>query len=439
LNPTKSKIDDRILKSLPVVSIEQVVERQLCVGCGICAHVEPLRFRMGDAYEHGRRPFLKEDSSETTNEALAVCPGASLKHLFLESDPRLNSELRGAWGPVYEVWEGYASDDQIRLAGSSGGAATALSLYCLEQLGMSGVLHTDSRKDVRYLNETVLSKTREELLARTGSRYAPASPCDSLHLLEQRPTPGVFIGKPCDVAAVQRARRTRPQLDSKLGLTIAFFCAGTPSTQGTVELMKLAGVADPDSIESLRYRGNGWPGMWTVEWIDSSGSRRMSQMTYAESWGFLQKYRQWRCYVCPDHTGEFADIAVGDPWYREVEPGEAGKSLIVVRTELGKKILEGAASQGYITLETMDPMLLPRSQPNLLSTRGGLWGRLWVLRLLGGAVPRFTGFPLFRFWLGLSAAQKLQSFTGTAKRVFSKKLRSSVAQSESTQPKSGLN
>lgn len=146
-------------------------------------------------------------------------------------------------------------------------------------------------------------------------------------------------------------------------------------------------------------------------------------MTYADSWNYLQKYRQWRCYICPDHTGEFADIAVGDPWYRKVQPGERGKSLIVARTRHGVEVLQAAVLAGYVVLESEDPNLLPRSQSNLLATRGALWARLWVLRLLGAAVPSYTGFGLFKFWISaLGFKEKLRSVTGTVKRVFQKNL-----------------
>ena len=47
-------------------------------------------------------------------------------------------------------------------------------------------------------------------------------------MIQNAPAPCVFIGKPCDVAAVENVRRLRPALDEKVGLTIAIFCAGTP-------------------------------------------------------------------------------------------------------------------------------------------------------------------------------------------------------------------
>jgi coenzyme F420 hydrogenase subunit beta len=415
--------------SLPLIqSVRDVAEFQLCTGCGVCGYLAPQTVRIVDVAEHGKRPILTGDGTDATSrEAFAACPGIELRHDFDENDPQLLQSLRSAWGPALEVWEGHAGDAAIRHAGSSGGAASALSLFALERMGMHGVLHTAARKDVPYLNETVMSHSREELLTRTGSRYAPASPCDGLAKVEAAPAPCVFIGKPCDVAAVQKARKMRPALDAKIGLTVGFFCAGVPSTKGSLELMKKVGVEDPSTVTSLRYRGNGWPGRWVVRWRGTSGEEREASLTYAESWGFLQKYRQWRCYICPDHTGEFADIAVGDPWHEAPKEGEPGRSLIVARTRRGQAILKAAAEAGYVVLTKNDPKLLPQSQPNLLETRGRLWGQSLMLSLCRAPRPRFNGFPTFRFWLtSLSLRSKAQSTIGTLRRIGKRGLRARV-------------
>ena len=408
---------------LPVLKIEDVTERQLCVGCGVCAALEPDRFEIDESLEFGRRPFVKDGAVATTGAGLAACPGIGLSH---EGTSRagVDEGMFAAWGPVLEVWEGWSADESIRSAGSSGGAASALALHCIEAGGMERVLHTAAREDVPYLNESVFSTSRAEVLARTGSRYAPASPCDRIGEVVDLPGSTVFIGKPCDAAAVSAARKARPDIDDKLGCVIAFFCAGAPSTKGTLAILKDAGIEDPTSLRKLRYRGHGWPGMWRAEYEDAEGREHVVERTYAASWGFVQRYRQWRCYICPDHSGEFADLAVGDPWYREVQPGEKGSSLIVVRTERGRRILQAAVASGHIVLKNQDLTLLPRSQPNLLNTRGGLWARLLVLRVFGVVTPVYDGLPTFRFWLkDLGLKAKITSFTGTIKRVFRKKLR----------------
>jgi coenzyme F420 hydrogenase subunit beta len=416
------------MKSLRILNVLDVAETHMCLGCGACAYVAQDELEMCDVLQQGRRPVAKKLlRGEGVIRALDVCPGIELSHAFDEEAPGLLKNLTAAWGPIVELWEGFACDPDIRFAGSSGGAASALALYCVEQAQMHGVLHIAARQDVPYLNETVMSCSREELLARTGSRYAPASPCDGLQKVEDAPAPCAFIGKPCDVAGANKAAALRPKLAEKLGLTIGIFCAGTPSTEGTLEMLRAMGI-DPQDLISLRYRGNGWPGKATAIARDQDGSESSREMTYAQSWGeILQKHRQWRCHVCVDHTGEFADIAVGDPWYRPIPPGEPGRSLVVARTERGRRIIHEAMSAGYLRLERASPDVLEASQPGFPIVRGSVWGRLWTCRLFGVATPRYHQMPMFRFWWSkLSLKEKLQSIYGTIKRIHRRGLRRRV-------------
>lgn len=411
---------------LAVANIRDVAERQLCSGCGACAYLAPRAIEMVDTLDHGRRPVTRggPDRDPAAREAFEACPGRTLEHTFDPLEGGLNSALRHAWGPVLAVWEGCAADDEIRFGGSSGGAASALALHCIERAGFHGLLHIAARPDAPYLNRTVLSTTRAEILAATGSRYAPASPCDGLKRIEDAPRPCVFIGKPCDVAGALAAARVRPRLAEKLGLTIAIFCAGTPTTAGTLALLRALGVEDPALVEEIRYRGNGWPGRFVVRYRDGGGELREASRSYEESWGLLANYKQWRCNICPDHSGEFADVAVGDPWYRKIEPGEAGRSLVLARTERGQRLVEAAIAAGDLTLEPADPGLLPASQPNLLHARGAVWGRLAALRLAGIPVPTYRALPTFGTWLTkLSVGEKIRSTVGAIARIRRRQLR----------------
>ncbi len=412
---------------LRVLDIQDVAERGLCCGCGACAAISPDEIRMVDDLDHGRRPLIEGARTDPrTRDAIKACPGLGLGHDSATlADTDLIGDLIPGWGPIYEVWEGYAADDAVRWGGSSGGAASALALHCIENEDMHGALHIAAREDVPYLNETVLSTTRDELLSRTGSRYAPASPCDGLGLIEDAPSPCVFIGKPCDAAAALMAAKIKPALAAKLGATIAFFCAGTPSTAGTLEMLRAMGVPDPERLVSLRYRGNGWPGLATAVYRDANGIEKTSELTYAQSWGdVLTRHKQWRCKVCADHTGELADIAVGDPWYREPKAGEAGRSLILARTPKGREIIRRAVESGVLVAERVDPQLLPQSQPKLLHTRGSVWGRIVGSRLVGIPAPRYRNMPMFRYWRSrLSLHTKVQSIFGTIRRALRGNLR----------------
>ncbi|WP_147918509.1 Coenzyme F420 hydrogenase/dehydrogenase, beta subunit C-terminal domain [Ruania zhangjianzhongii] len=396
-------------------SIDAVVDAHLCTGCGVCAHLRPDALRMQNIDGVGARPLpIVGITSGVAGDALAACPGRSLEHekVSLEGAP-----FRGEWGPILDLYECWASDPEVRHRGSSGGVVSALAAHAVTSGAAVGALQVQARKDAPLLNETLLNRSYAEIVSAAGSRYSPASPCERLDLVEAAEGPCVVVGKPCDIAATRAAADRRPELAEKVGLTIGIFCAGTPSTAATADLVRGLG-ADPADVERLDYRGEGWPGEFRLQ----TRSGDSHSLSYAESWGSLTKRRQWRCMICPDHTGEFADLSVGDPWYRRTE-GQDGRSLVVVRTERGRAALRQAIADGAIEGGQLPLDKLPASQPSLESNRGALWGRLVTLRLARVGRPTYRGLPTFRLWLTLKLGQKLSSFAGTIRRIRVRSLR----------------
>lgn len=399
-------------------NIQDVAERHMCCGCGMCAVAQPGDIRIVDDLKIGRRPVVRPGAD--TASALNCCPGIQLEQQP-DAPPGADETLWKGWGPVLELWEGYATDPDLRYRGSSGGVTSALAACGVVDDEIGGAIQIRQRSDQPLLNETVLSTSVDEVKSCVGSRYAPASPCDGLGAAIERERPVVFVGKPCDVAAIDRARPVIDGLDASVAVTVAIFCAGAPSTAGTLEMLDRMGVSDWRAVTSLRYRGHGWPGTAAVRTTEDPGERTL---TYDESWGgVLERHRPWRCRLCIDHTGEFADLAVGDPWYRPIAPGEHGSSLIVVRTERGRQFLEQAMRRGLISAERVDHSVLERSQPNLLTTRGAVWGRMVASRFVRMPVPRYINMSTRSFWWkGLSLSQKVRSFTGTVRRIVRRRL-----------------
>jgi coenzyme F420 hydrogenase subunit beta len=61
---------------------------------------------------------------------------------------------------------------------------------------------------------------------------------------------------------------------------------------------------------------------------------------------------------------------------------------------------------------------LARSQPNLVQTRGAVWGRVQAMRLLGLPTPRYRNVPTFSaWWHHLDSAAKVRSLAGTVRRI----------------------
>lgn len=396
-------------------TVRGIVDWRLCLGCGACAYICPDRkIQLAELLNEGVRPIVTDEECGTCRECLDVCPA-------YESDLRaglerkdLLPELKASFGPVLEAWEGHAADPDIRRNGSSGGLITALCLFALEAEGYHGVAHVAANPDDPVRNRTRLSRTRSELLAGAGSRYSPGSACDILGAIERVLGRCAFVGQPGEVIGLRKAAARRPDLARNLGVVISFFCAGSPSTAGTLRLLERCGIPLSE-VEQVRYRGRGWPGHFAV-WRKGAADWD-PLMTYEESWGFLQRFRPFSVHLHPDASGEAADLSCGDPWYRPPGNGEPGLSLVLARTDLGRDFLRRAREQGVVRLDPLEPAKVMASQANLVQKRGAIAGRVATLRVLGLPAPRLRGFSLLRNWLKLPVSQKLKSTFGTLRRV----------------------
>ncbi|TRY18627.1 coenzyme F420 hydrogenase [Tessaracoccus rhinocerotis] len=395
---------------VPEHPLDRVLDGRMCAGCGACAYLAD-EVEMVDLPHIGRRPVgVRALPIMVKDQIYSVCPGAAVRSPGEKVAPSNSAEL--LVGPVKEVWEGWASDAETRRGASSGGIISALATYCVEQLGMRLVVHTGMEKAEPWTNSTVVSSDRAGILGNSGSRYAPSSPVEALREIEASDRPCVFIGKPCDVAAVRELRRTRPQLDRNLGLVLSFFCAGTPASAGTLHVAEHLGFHDPSSIESIKYRGDGWPGRFRVR--DSAGEH--GSLSYEESWGMLaRQHRQLRCHMCPDGLGELSDITGGDAWHRKAEGGD-GVSLVLARTELGRRTVLQAEAAGYLTLAPSDVQKVVDAQ-GLVARRELITPRLAALRLMGLPVPSYPGFRLWRASLSIGPLKFVREFLGTLSRA----------------------
>ncbi|SEO04873.1 coenzyme F420 hydrogenase subunit beta [Pseudorhodobacter antarcticus] len=394
--------------------ITRTVACNLCTGCGACAAAFPAAIQMVDDPVNGRRPVVaaSPDGRAAAAQAVALCAGTGADFAGFAGDD--------GFGPVLAAWEGYAADPDIRHRGSSGGAVTALALFALQSGVVGGVAHIAARNDDPRLNQSVISHDRAGLLRGAGSRYAQASPAEALGPIAAGDIPVAFIGKPCDVASVAKAKALDAGLAAKLPLTIAIFCAGAPNLVATDRLLDRLGVPKDATLTDLRYRGNGWPGLMQARFRGADGVEQTSTgIPYGQGWGqILQAERRWRCRICTDHTGAFADVSVGDPWHNPPAGNvDAGRSLIIARSPAGLALIEAALAAGVLIATPQPRDVIATAQPNLVAAQGAVWGRRLAMRAFGLAVPRDAGLPLFAAWRGLPLRAKLSSVAGTARRI----------------------
>ena len=317
-----------------------------------------------------------------------VCPGVMQIAPPLDGQSSYRDNIMGR---VAGVWEGWASDAAVRRAGSSGGVLTALLHHMLTGPGKK-VSCVVADTEVPSRSVPVLLTDPRELMRVSGSRYAPVGACETL---AERDLPDAFVGKPCEVSAARRLFDlwgvARPPL------LLSFFCAGTPSQRGTEAALAELDV-EPEAIESLRYRGDGCPGKFSVRTRDGE----VRTMSYDESWGkYVGPTIQRRCKICVDGMGEDADISVGDYWETDARgfplfDERDGTSVVIARTEKGADFLASASAQNSIRLRDGSLAHVRKIQPLQVERATTLLGRLVGARLAATRVPRYYGYSLLK-------------------------------------------
>ncbi|MEM9383019.1 MAG: Coenzyme F420 hydrogenase/dehydrogenase, beta subunit C-terminal domain [Planctomycetota bacterium] len=396
--------------------IQDVLEHRLCVGCGACAYASGGAVKMHHVFEEGWRPRWREELAiDVARRCAAACPVVDLDSPGLDrEEDALSIACRDAGlGPVRKIWEVHATDADLRFRGASGGALSALSVHGLDE-GCGGVLHVAQSETSPFRNETVLSRSRDELLVRTGSRYSPTKLCADLDLLRRADAPCVVIGQPSEIAGFHGLLPLEPELRERTAVTLSFFCAGAPAAKGTWDLIRAHGV-EPSDVRRIRYRGRGWPGHFAV-WVDRE-DEPVLELTYAESWSYVQSYRTWGVHLWPDGAGEAADVSCGDPWYREIEPGEPGSSLVIARTERGEAFVQRAIDAGALSAAPIRWEQVRDSQTNLLDKKANMPGRYLAMRLLGLRAPRYANYGLAPLWSELPLVRRVRIVLGTMRRL----------------------
>lgn len=382
--------------------------KDCCMGCGLCHSVDNIRL------QKDKKGFVKPQECKS-KVFEKICP------IFKYMDETFQFLL---WGEYVSVYEGYAANGDIRFKASSGGALTAISIYLLQSGLVDGIIHVGAASSNPMETETFVSRTIEEVLQHMGSRYSISSPLLNLLTIIKPGETYAFIGKPCDVAAVQRYRQVNPQVEKQIKICLSFFCAGIPSEEINEQLLNVMGTTK-NRVKEFQYRGNGWPGYATA--IDNDGT--VHQISYQDAWGkYLGRDVNRICRYCMDGIGEFADIACADFWYlNDGKPDfseHEGRNIIICRSMFAEDVVRQASVKGFLISSDCSGIMneFDKYQPYQFSRRVTMKSRVLALRMFGRFAPKYNKRLLRQASRYATKGMNWSIFKGTIKRILQGKL-----------------
>jgi coenzyme F420 hydrogenase subunit beta len=359
------------------------------------------------------RPNQTEDIDGSIEAKIAAsCPGLTVTR------EQSGSNYHPIWGSYEAVHLGWSTDAALRHRGSSGAALSAIGHHLIESGLVSFILTIRDDEDDPVSNVTDEARSYNEVFRSAGSRYGPSSPLAKIDNYLNGDEDFAIIAKPCDVSAIRALSKIDPRINQKVKVLLSFFCAGVPSREGALEVVKALGVQQED-VHRFQYRGDGWPGYAKATRHDGS----VEKISYHDSWGkILSHHVQFRCKICPDGTGGAADIVCADAWHAD-EKGyplfddAEGRSLVLTRTDLGEATINRAVEAGELELSNFEISSLFKIQPGQTGRSQALLARLTGLLLKRGTRPKFKGFSIVRNSATLGFVKFLRNLIGTFRRA----------------------
>lgn len=298
-----------------------------CQQCGTCEAVCPKQAISLQRMKNGlMEVIIDDDKCIRCKRCVCVCPAVG----------RGGKSDYFAEIPLKHYFLGYNKENAIRHDASSGGVCKTLMIEALKNGLVDGVysLH----KCEEYPQAEGEFYTRENMPTFDGvpnSVYHSVLLGRNIHKV-QKCNRLMLVGTSCQLRALEKALRGKYQTLIK----VCIFCKQQKSIDSTRFLAKAMGASLPENLKiSIRYRGNGWPGIVRVMGAELPWNRA-AQLPFGR--------RLWSvpgCNVCGDPFGmeTNADITLMDPW-KIREANELGETLITVHTSEGMDLLKSVSA-----------------------------------------------------------------------------------------------
>lgn len=364
----------------------EVVSTDICTGCSGCITACPKDvLTINTTWQ----PVLSESawheglSTSCTHgeRGCTLCTRACPRFgaWEMQADVHLHGRPRDPAEEVAGIYRArmllHATDPEITRQGQDGGFVSALLIYCLEQGYIDAALV--SYVDDRWNTSAGVAWNRDDVLRASGSRYTySANLAGYAEAVEKGAEKIAVVGMGCQtsVAPIMMERGVR-KAGRRIALNIGLLCSKTFDESFLDDLLLAKyGLARRD-IVSMDIKG-----------VLQLGLRRgINEDNYLEiPLKECHSFTRLGCATCPDFSAEHADISVGGIGDHD------NRSLTIVRTDLGERVVDEMLGSGLVVAEEADPKAV-----KLLSILSKGSRKRWPLTSESGAEPDHCAPGLF--------------------------------------------
>ncbi|MEM3086824.1 MAG: Coenzyme F420 hydrogenase/dehydrogenase, beta subunit C-terminal domain [Halobacteria archaeon] len=356
----------------------EIIEGGLCTNCGVCVAICPQKKILTD---HNQEPYVRDFECGACSLCYDFCPSVAFDYREHEGEVFDVTSLP-KWDPYlgrYQALYVAASrDTALRKRAAGGAIVTSVLLKAMETGTIDGAVVVRMNPRRPGLPESFIARTSEEILDAASSKYFEAPVAGVLMDLKRDTGRYAFVGLPCQIHGLRNLQFGGIKwLRERIPLTLALFCGGILHTNALRFLLSRYNIAESE-VTHLEFRSRKNP-VATAHGGFYIQTRDGREFFVEENYGgtLTHLFTLEGCLYCLDHTGEFADISVGDVWSRAVPQAlcpvcgtllcrthmVGNPSAVIVRTEAGQRLLDSVPE---IWREPLAPEDLVRSQNSLL-------------------------------------------------------------------------
>ena len=338
---------------------EQVVEADLCCGCGACAGGCPDDALEMSFNRHGEYVPHRTQDCRSCGLCLKVCP-------FINSNPNEDELGHAHFGEIEGVQHrvetgyylsahlGHAPDPDVRWNGSSGGMATWVLCELLERDEIDHVLTVTPRRDPDKLFEFCVASSPDEVRRCSKSSYYPVEASEVLRFVRENEGRYAFVGLPCACKAIRLVQRGNQTIGRRLRWVFGLVCGMQQACTCFVsEVARIAGLPGTPVTVCFRDKSRDRPASnFGITLEDASGNSRTVPFRKGPNrlWG-RGIFSLGACKYCDDIFSECADAAFMDAWLPEYSNDPEGHSIVLSRSPRLDRLLDGVPTLKRVGIE----------------------------------------------------------------------------------------
>lgn len=319
-----------------------VISKGYCCGCGVCVGVCPVEVI---GYEALPKLIGKCIRCGRCSDA---CP-RGLGEINIE--PHKEAIKDELIGPYLNISTGKATKTEILERAQDGGAVTSILCACLESGYIDGAIVTRMDTEKPWKPIPIIATTKEEIISAAGTKYHYPFEFSVLRKAAKElklQSLGV-VTRPCSTEGVRRLQQSRSKKRGEaIKLVVGLFCMEAFHTDFIDKVIAGEMGISLSKIKKINIKRD------FVLTLDG-GSLVNIPIEKAEP------FIRTGCRFCPDFASEIADISAG------AVGTKTGWTTLVIRTDVGKKAVEIASSNGWLETREVGQKVL--KTPSALAKR----------------------------------------------------------------------